>query len=584
MIYRIVVFVLSLAVLWATFGLVPTGGHDDDATLQLMLRAGRTPELSSARGAGTPDAGPGSQLFYFTADDNAECVRSVPDVTGDGLDEIVVGLGWFQNNENLYCLDGSSTGAATVVWKLETMAGLSGGYFYGDQCLVPISDVDANGYANLLAGTAGGGRTAYNFDALDGSSIWMYDLYTTGSAGWIYSLCELNDITGDTVPEAAFGAGSDSDSVYLVDGSSTGAPATVLWQYHAGDAVYSVRSIGDVNNDGAFDVLAAVGDNIDKIVCLDGGTTSPTGQELWDYAPGTSIYACGVMQDITQDAVREALAVLWTSDGSAVRCLDGATGALIWSSTEVGSYGMAVDTLFDVTGDEISDVVVASWENAVTVLDGTDGTLVWKTVVGTLNGGDVWTARSIDDLNGDGRQDVIAGSFDYYVYAMDGDSGEVFWAFDTGNRLYSVYPVGDLNNDGRPEVVAGTQDTNNNILVHVLEGDAGIPWPGLTLTSTGVLGSDLEIEITGYAGWTALPLVSQATGTVPVPPFGDMGLAQPVRLLPRGPIPVDGAYVLSTTIPNNPAFSGRTFYLQGLVYNTPPLEGSFTDVESLDIL
>jgi hypothetical protein len=370
----------------------------------------------------------------------------------------------------------------------------------------------------------------------------------------------------------------------MIDGSSTYAPATVLWQFQAPDAVYSVRDIGDVNSDGAHDVLAAAGDYADVIYCLDGGTTQPTGDVIWQFSPNGSVYACGVLPDITGDGINEALAVLWISDGTAIRCLSGASGSPVWESSEVYDYGMAVDIIEDVTGDGHDDVVVASWANAVHVISGIDGRLVWKTTVGTLNGGDVWTARAIDDLNGDGRQDVIAGSFDYNVYAMDGDSGEIFWDYDTGNRIYSVYPVGDLNNDGRPEVVAGTQDTTNNQLVRVLEGDADIDFPGLTLTGSGQLGTPLEIEITGNAGWTALPLASQSTGSIHVPPFGILGLGQPVRQLPRGVIPAGGPYVFTPTIPSNPAWSGKTIYIQGLVYRQSPLEGSFTDVESILVL
>ncbi len=50
----------------------------------------------------------------------------------------------------------------------------------------------------------------------------------------------------------------------------------------------------------------------------------------------------------------------------------------------------------DVNGDGKAEVVVSSWENAVSVLSGFDGSQVWKTWVGSLSGGDVWTARAID--------------------------------------------------------------------------------------------------------------------------------------------------------------------------------------------
>jgi hypothetical protein len=77
----------------------------------------------------------------------------------------------------------------------------------------------------------------------------------------------------------------------------------------------------------------------------------------------------------------------------------------------------------------------------VIVLSGADGSQFWKTTVGSLNGGDEWTARAIADLNGDGIEDVIAGSFDYYVYAMSGADGSIIWTYNTGNRVFSVAPV-----------------------------------------------------------------------------------------------------------------------------------------------
>lgn len=418
------------------------------------------------------DENGGELLFSMIAPDHARCVRGIPDVNGDGLGEVVVGIDE-SGTDNVFCLDGASVGTAEVVWSVETADGVSGGAPYGDEAIVHVSDADSNGYDNILVGTAWGGRTAYDMDTLDGTIHWRFDTYLEFDNGWIYSLDRMSDVTGDGVPETAFGAGSDSNSLYMVDGASAaGGQAAVVWRYAAADAVGSVRNLGDVNGDGDDDVFAAVWDFGDTFVCLDGGTALPGGHVLWSY-PVSGAYSTGVLPDITGDGINEALAVIWISDGSAVRALNGASGVEVWRSTQVGDYGMMVDVIDDVNGDDEADVVVSSWENAVIVLDGVTGGQIWKTTVGTTNNGYVWTARGISDLNGDGINDVVAGSFDLHAYAMSGVDGEVLWSYNTGNRVYSIAPVGDLDGDGGAEVVVGTQVTSSNLVVYVIDGGDG---------------------------------------------------------------------------------------------------------------
>ena len=555
---------------------------EGDVMARVLAARAALPAEPVAAADGT--VGAGNRLFYLDAPDNAPCVRGFVDVTNDGVPEVLVGVDE-SGVPNVFCLDGTSSGAATTVWSIQTMDGASGGSPYGDQCMTVASDADGNGTPNVLLGTAWGGRTAYGLDGLAGAQVWKYDTYLAADSGWVYSVCEMSDVTGDGVPECAFGVGSMSDSVYLVSGASTPGQAEVRWRYDAGDAVYVVRNLGDVNGDGDDDVLAAVGDNADRVVCLDGGTSDPAGSVLWSYSPGTSVYTCEVIPDVTGDGIDDALAGLWTFSGTAVRCLDGTDGSIVWTTKAVPENVQLLSILADVTGDGLSEVIVGSWENAVRVLDGSDGTLVWVTTVGTTNGGDVWTARAIDDLNGDGRQDVIAGSFDTNVYAMDGDSGEVFWAFGTGNRLYSVDAVPDLNGDGTPDVVAGTQDTTSSRVVHVLEGDAGIAFPGFTVTGSGAIGTSLELEITGPAGDLALPAYSATTASVSIPPLtGTLGLGSPFVALPSGTIPTGGAYVLSASVPLAPGLVGQTVYLQGAALTVAPFGGAFTDVESVTFL
>ncbi len=453
---------------------VPLTSSADLAT----ARAERPPDPVAELPAALAPIAPGVALFTANAAIHVDTVRPVPDVTGDGRDEILYGTRE-SNVPNVFLLDGASSGTATVVWSFMTTGGVSNGYVYGDQCLVPSSDTDGNGHANFLMGTDAGGRSAYAIDTLAHAELWRFDTYLNLPTGWIYSLAEMSDTTGDGIPEAAFGAGSDANRAWMVSGASSGA-ATVLWTWDAADAVVSVRNPGDADGDGDDDVVVAVGDTGHQIVALDGSPPTAAGSILWSYSTGTaSAWALGLLPDTTGDAVDEVLAALWTTGGSAVRCLNGATGALLWASTSVPEYAMQVEPLGDVTGDGKPEVIVASWENAVQVLDGATGARVWKRSVGTTNGGDVWTARAAGDLNGDGFPDVVAGSFDTFVYAYSGLNGWPFWAYSTGKRLYSVHGVGDLNGDGVPEVAASTQNLAGTALpvVYVLDGDAGLVLP-----------------------------------------------------------------------------------------------------------
>lgn len=449
-----------------------------DTARRLAWRAERPAAPVADRPVALAAIPSGVVLFTAAADNHVDIVRPFPDVTGDGREEILYGLRE-SNVPNVFLLDGASSGTATVVWSFMTTGGASNGYLYGDQCLVPASDSDGNGEANFLMGTAGGGRVAYAIDGLAHAELWRFDTYLLPESGWVYSLAEMSDTTGDGVREVAFGVGSFTDTLYYVDGASSGT-ATVVWSWSAPDAVVSVRNLGDIDGDGAADVLAGVGDDGHEVVLLDGDPPSAAGVVLWPYATGgPNVWSVGVLKDVDGDNVDDALVALWTLDGSAVRCLDGTTGTLLWASTTVPEYAMAVEQVGDVTGDGKADVVVGSWENAVQLLDGTTGARVWKRTVGTTNGGDVWTVRAIEDLNGDGRDDVVAGSFDTYVYAFSGVNGYPFWAHSTGRRLYNVHGVGDLNGDGVPEVAASTQNlTGTSVpVVFVLDGDAGLALP-----------------------------------------------------------------------------------------------------------
>ena len=445
---------ITLVVL-AALSTIPLSAEEaaENAVRALEARATVPAESAGARDD-LRDVDPGLRLFWMLADDHVRIVRSMADVTGDGIAEGIVGWDDSQG-EPLVCLDGSSSGSATVVWSRRFFDGASGGNPYSSESIVPIGDTDSNSFPNLLIGTAGGGRTAYNVDGEAGDILWKFDTYNEPDSGWVYSVAEIDDMNDDGINEVAFGVGSYNDHVYLVDGAdASGGDAAVLWRYHAADAVVSVHAISDVNDDGFDDVVAGLTDNGEAVVCLDGKTPSATPTVLWTYPAGDGVWDMEILPDITGDGIDEVLAAVWALGGSAVRCINGASGLEQWRSTTVLEYGMQVELLGEMTRDGAFNVIVGSWENAVSVLDGADGTQVWKTTVGSLNGGDVTTVSAISDLNGDGVQDVIAGSYDEYVYALSGADGAVIWAYNTGHRVYSVAPIADVNGDGVDDVIA----------------------------------------------------------------------------------------------------------------------------------
>lgn len=434
-----------------------------------------------------------SQLLWSaTGQDNASCIRSIPDVNGDGVDDVVVGHDIFQDGHNIFCYSGASSGSGTIIWSFETTGGASGGYFYGDECLVTGFDSDGNGYANVLAGLGGGGRFAAAYDGFDGALIWQFDTYNEPESGWVYSICELGDINGDSIPEVIFGCGSYNDHAYCIDGASSGTSPTVLWSLDLPDASFSVAAISDVNADGKPDALISSGDADGHHVYCVSGASSGTATVLWPYDAGDSVHSVSACSDVNGNGGEDFVAATW---GNGVRCGDGRTGQELWFNLLGGTYGMMVRRLPDVTGDGIDEIIAGTWENAIYVLNGATGSIFWETPTGTLNGGDVWTVSSMNDIDGDGHHEVLAGSFDLYAYCLSGIDGTVLFDYMTGNRVFSVFPGSDLNGDLVIDMLAGTQDTSNTLVVHAVSGaDELPPTPSPTPTQECLNHGDVNLD------------------------------------------------------------------------------------------
>lgn len=394
----------------------------------------------------------GDLLWWFQGIANVVCVSRFVNVDGDALPDVLAESynSGAPAQDHFFCIKGNSPGYGTVLWSCRPPGGPSNSGGYGDQCVSYTEDLNGDGHADALLGTAWGGRTAYAIDGDSGNVIWSYDTYDNPPSGWVYSICPITDLTDDGIDDALFCAGSDADAAYCVNGTN----GSLIWKFPANDAVVSICEIEDVNGDGKSDAVIGGGDNEHRVICLSGGSTG-TPSIIWQYNTGAGLQDVSVIEDVDGDGFQDVIAGGWAYK---VFCRNGVNGDSIWTyyvgSAEVVMRVVPID---DIDDDGIQDILVGSWKNAIICLSGADGSVICSYTVGTLNGGDVWTVDAVDDINGDGYPEAVGGSFDYNVYCVDLRACDTLWTYYTGNRLYTVRGLPDVDGNTTPDVLAGTQ-------------------------------------------------------------------------------------------------------------------------------
>lgn len=397
------------------------------------------------------DARAQSLLWSYQGVENVVCIAVTPDLNGDGVGEIAFDSydAGPSGVDHLFCVSGASSGAGSLVWSARPLGGPSNSGGYGDACVRVGPDLTGDGVPDLLYGAAWGSRTAFALDATNGGTFWKFDSYsqsppTPPESGWVYAMESLGqDLTGDGYPEIVFCLGGLNYRVYCANGR-TGA---ILWSHYYGGAVVDVHSITDLNGDGKRDVVVALQDAVAGVGALSGAN----GATLWTKSAG-SCQSIVVLPDLNADGMDEVVGACWDSaihcysgangavlwngavgangmrvallddvngDGKkdvavgswdrAARVYNGATGALLWRTlvgTLNGGDVWAIDRIADITGDGINDVCCGSFDTKVYAMNGVTGAILWS----YLTGSRVFTVRGGPDLSGNGVPDVLAGT------------------------------------------------------------------------------------------------------------------------------------------------------------------------------
>lgn len=330
------------------------------------------------------------------------------------------------------------------------------------------------------------------------------------------------DLDGDGVREFLSGApfadfeGLNSGRAYLISGAS-GARLEVFSGNPNEYLGVAVNDAGDVNNDGFNDIiLGAAGQPFNASPGVNGRVVVYSGQapypELWS-VDGEALNdqfghsVAGLFDDINTDGFNDVLATAPQHDASFVNAgrayiLSGADGAILETYDGVfvaDSLGTAVESVGDLDGDNIRDVIVGA-RNAgnprrgrVYAYSSTMGTLIHELMPdNTAVDFGYFFMNSAGDADGDGFDDIYVS--DFLDGSLGGTTGKAYlfsgqtgleiqdWTGASAGEGFGIgRAVPDANNDGRADVY-----------VAAWVGDAGAANAGQGFLLSGRDGSVLQ--------------------------------------------------------------------------------------------
>lgn len=384
-------------------------------------------------------------------------VRAINDINNDGKVDVIV----CTENYWTVALNGNSSGTNDTLWSFNTFIsnssagsiGSAGDYSY-QKALSIASDLNNDGFNDVVIGTGGGNETVYAINGKTGAMLWKFgtDHPDSFSLGDMTGVDATTDFNGDGVPDVI--AASSATQTGGVGGRRTvylfnGVNGQIIWQYLINGFTHGVTAIRDVNDDNIPDVIATVGEPQHKFVALSGAN----GSLLWSFSvPSSTGGAKEVIRFPISSTQEDVIAgAFW---GPVYR-LRGTNGGLVWQISTGNSAPTQLKVLPDVTGDGIPEIAMSLLGSGGggRCINGATGEIIWSKSTGNTMGVDV-----IPDLNGDGSYDVVFAVQNQGALIVNGSNGNdlALYSFGGTTQAREVAIVPDVDDNGSTEVIVGS--------------------------------------------------------------------------------------------------------------------------------
>jgi len=389
-----------------------------------------------------------------------KAVRAIGDISGDGKPDVIV----CTENYWTMALDGNASVSTDSLWAFNTYIssysagsiGTTGDYSY-QKALAIASDLNGDGYNDVVIGTGGGNEHVYAISGRSGQMLWTFgtDHPDSFSLGDITGVDASTDFTNDGIPDVVAAAAATQSggvggrrSAYLFNGTN----GALLWQASLPGFTHAVTAIPDINGDGIADVIGTVGESAYRASAFSGAN----GATLWNFPVASA--TGGAKELLVLPIPGQPPDIILGAFWGPIYRLNGATGTMIWERSTNGRDPTRMVRLRDLNNDGIDEIAVSLLVGDALCLDGATGNILWSYPANS--GMDITT---IPDLNRDGFDEVAVASQNNDVLILRGQNGQLLhqFSFPGGSeQARSVAAIADVDSNGSFELIAGSDLSN----------------------------------------------------------------------------------------------------------------------------